>query len=196
MPKRFNNLDTALKYLRPPGATDAAESPDAPVGSQLRQYQDFKAGKRVVSYTRASGSLPGNIVSAVLRPFALPAADTSNFLVDISQRSITNIASVGLTLATLNIDTTPEGTANLTKVIGFTPARAIVRNVTGTGQGTPTPSKITGASYKKKAASSYSFPFGRSVADPSYSEVKAAITGAIAGAGANKGVSFKPEIYR
>lgn len=195
MAKRFNNLDTALKYLRPPGATDGAESPDAPTGSQLRQYQDFKSGKRVVSYIRSTGSNPGDIKSAALKPFALPSANTTSYLAEISNRALTNIGTAGLTTDILNIDTTPEGTANLVKVIGFTPARAVVTNVTGT-TGSPTTSKITGASYKKKAGASYSFPFGRSTDDPSYSEVKAAITGAVAGAGGNKGVSFKPEIFR
>jgi len=196
MGKRFNNLDAALKYLRPPGATDGAESPDAPTGSQLRQYQDYKAGKRVITYTRATTSNPGDIKSAALKPFSLPAASTANYLVDISNRALTNIGTAGLTADVLNIDTTTEGTTNVSKVYGFTPARAIVKNVTGTGAGTPTPSKITGASYKKKAGASYSYPFGRSTDDPSYSEVKAAITNAIANSGGNKGVSFKPEIYR
>lgn len=195
MSKRFNNLEAALKYLRPPGATESSEVPDAPTGSQLRQFQDYKAGKRVVTYVRNTSSNPGNITAAALKPFSLPAADTTNFLVDISQRAITNFTAAGVNATILNIDTTPEGAAGLTKVVGFTPARATIKNVTGT-TGVPTPSKITGDSYKKKASSSYTFPFGRSTADPSYSEVKAAITAAVSTAGGNKGVSFKPENYR
>lgn len=75
MSKRFNNLEAALKYLRPVGATEETEVPDAPAGSQLRQFQDYKGGKRVVTYTRASNSNPGNMTVASLKPFALPAAD-------------------------------------------------------------------------------------------------------------------------
>lgn len=195
MPKRFNNLDAALKYLRPPGANDTTEIPDAPTNTQLRQYQDYKAGKRMVTYPRVATSNPGNITAAALKPFALPSASTTSFLVDVSQRSLTNITTAGLTAAVLNLDTTPEGTANLTKVTGFTPARATVKNVTGT-TAAPKTSKVTGDSYKAKAAASYTFPFGRSTDDPSYSEVKAAIVAAVAGSSGNKGVSFKPENYR
>ncbi|PHJ62793.1 hypothetical protein VF14_26870 [Nostoc linckia z18] len=195
MGKRFNNLNAALKYLRPPGANDTTEIPDAPSGSQLRQFQDYKAGKRMITYTRSTTSNPGDIAAAALKPFALPAANTNSFLVDISQRAITNFTAAGLSAAELNIDTTPEGITNLTKVNGFTPARATVKNVTGTTATTKT-SKITGDTYKSKAGASYTYPFGRSTDDPSYSEVKAAIAAAVAAASGNKGVSFKPEIYR
>lgn len=195
MSKRFNNLEAALKYLRPVGANETTEIPDAPASSQLRFYQDFIAGKRIVTYTRAATSNPGDITAAALKPFALPAADTSNFLVPISQRALNNIAAAGITAAELNIDTTPEGIADLIKVNGFTPAKAVIKNVTGTTTSAKT-SKITGDPYKAKAGASYSFPFGRSTANPSYSEVKAAITAAVSAAAGNKGVSFKPENYR
>jgi hypothetical protein len=195
MGKRFNNLDAALKYLRPPGANDTTEIPDAPAGTQLRQYQDYKGGKRVITYTRNASSNPGDITSAALKPFALPAANTTSYLVDISQRAITNFTAAGVDAGALNIDTTPEGTANLQKLNGFTPARAVIKNVTGTTATTKT-SKVTGDTYKSKAGASYTYPFGRSTDDPSYSEVKAAITAAVSAATGNKGVSFKPEIYR
>lgn len=193
--KRFNNLDSALKYLRPPGANDTTEIPDAPTNSQLRQYQDYKAGKRMITYTRATSSNPGDLTAASLKPFALPAADTTSFLVDISQRAITNFTAAGISATNLNIDTTPEGVANLTKVNGFTPARAIIKNVTGTTATTKT-SKITGDTYKTKAAASYTYPFGRGSTNVSYSQVKAAIASAVANASGNKGVSFQPENYR
>jgi hypothetical protein len=195
MSKRFNNLEAALKYLRPPGANDTTEIPDAPSGSQLRKFQDYKAGKRMITYTRATGSNPGDITAAALKPFGLPAASTANFLVDISQRAITNFSAAGLSATDLNIDTTPEGIANLSRVIGFAPARATVRNVTGTSATTKT-SKITGDTYKSRASASYTYPFGRSTSNPSYSEVKAAIAAAVANASGNKGVSFRAEVYR
>lgn len=195
MARRFNNLDAALKYLRPKGASETTEIPDAPANSQLRSYQDYKAGKRLITYPRANTSNPGDIKAASLKPFALPAADTDNFLVEISGRAINNFSAAGLTAANLNIDTTPEGTANLKRVIGFTPARATVKNITATTATTKT-SKITGDTYKSKAASSYTFPFGRGTASPSYSQAKDIIVSAVSGSAGNKGVSFKPEIYR
>jgi hypothetical protein len=195
MGRRFNNLDAALKYLRPPGATEEAEIPDAPAGTQLRQYQDFKAGKRVVSYTRAAASLPGNIDAVSLLPFALPTTNTTRYLVDCSFRSIQGLSNTGLTVENLNIDPTPDESANLTKLVGFTPARAVVKNVTGT-TASPKTSKITGDAYKAKAGASYTLPFGRSTDKPSYSQVKGEIVAAVANATGNKGVSFKPENYR
>ncbi|MFM6882475.1 MAG: hypothetical protein ACKPKK_17815, partial [Dolichospermum sp.] len=51
MPKRFNNLDAALKLLRRPGAGPDDEAPDAPTGSALREYQIYKQQKRAITYT-------------------------------------------------------------------------------------------------------------------------------------------------
>lgn len=196
MPRRFNNLDAALKYLRPTGANENTEIPDAPANSQLRFYQDFKAGKRLIKYTREAGSNPGDIKPVALKPFALPSADTSKFLVGASNRALTNFTAAGIAATDLNIDTTPEGLNDVQEVIGFTPARAIIKNVTGT-TGSPKTSKITGDSYKSKANDSYTFPFGRGTGDNVvYSQVKGAIAAAVAGATGNKGVSFKAEIYR
>lgn len=194
MGRRFNNLDAALKYLRPPGANESSEVPDAPIGTQLRNYQDYKAGKKVIKITRSADSLPGDIKSCALKPFGEPAASTTKFLVDISGRSLTGIAATGVTVATLNIDTTAEGTANLTKVNGYVPARAVIA-VIPTGAGTPTPSKITGDSYKKKAVKSYTLPFGASTDKPSYKQVKADVLAAASAGTANRSVSFKPEKY-
>ncbi|NJO63152.1 MAG: hypothetical protein HC836_34525 [Richelia sp. RM2_1_2] len=194
--RRFNNLEAALRYLRPSGATEATEIPDAPANSQLRLYQDYKAGKRIIRYAREAGSNPGDMKAVALKCFALPSSDTTKFLAEISNRSLTNIAAAGVTPAVLNIDTTPDSTADLEKVIGFSPAKAIVKNVTGTTGG-PKTSKITGDSYKTKPSDSYTFPFGSGGAGAaSYSEVKGDIAAAVAGATGNKGVSFKPEIYR
>lgn len=196
MPKRFNNLDAALKYLRPPGATEGTAVPDAPANTQLLKYQEYKAGKTIISYTRSATSNPGGLQGAALKPFALATADTTQFLVQVSERAITNISAAGVTATVLNIDTTPSGIADLKTVNGFTPARAVVKDVTGTTATTET-SKITGDTYKKKAAASYTFPFGRAdTGNVTYAAVKGAIAAAVAGSAGNKGVSFKPEIYR
>ncbi|MFN6485440.1 MULTISPECIES: hypothetical protein [unclassified Nostoc] len=192
MAKRFNNLDAALKYLRSPSAGAEDLAPDAPAGSQLKKYQDFKAGKVKIDYTRASTSNPGNIEEVALEPFALPAASTDKYIVDISKRAKDNYTAAGVSEGVLNISAT---LTSATRVFGFTPARATVKNVTGTTASSAT-SKITGKQYKKKAAASYTFPFGSQASNGSFSEVKADIVAAVAGAGGNKGVSFKPEIFR
>ncbi len=196
MGRRFNNLEAALKYLRPPGAIEGSAVPDAPENTQLKKYQDYKAGKVIVSYPRTATSNPGGFQGVALKPFALPSADTQSYLVQASERAISGIGTAGITAAVLNIDITPEGTADLESPLGFTPARAVIKNVTGT-TGTSETSKITGDRYKKKAAVSYTYPFGKGAAGAaSYSEVKADIASAVAGADGNKGVSFKPEIFR
>ena len=193
MPKRFNNLDAALKYLRSTSATEDAATPDAPAGSQLRQYQDFKAGKIKVTYTRATNSNQIAIDNVALLPFANGSASTDKYIVPISRRALNAVTTAGLTLDILNIATTLTG-ADI--ISGFTPARATVRNVTGTDP-TPQDSKITGAPYKKRGDSkSYTFPFGTKTTNGTYAEVRGAIIAGAADPGTNRSVSFKNEIIR
>lgn len=192
MPKRFNNLDAALKYLRSTGATEDAIAPDAPTGTQLRRYQDFKAGKLKVTYTRATSSNQIALDPVALKPFADPAASTDKFIVDVSRRSKNNIAAAGVTLDLLNIS---ETLTDASKIFGFTPARVTIRNVTGTGTALKD-SKITGAPYKTKGtAASYTFPFGSQASGGSYSEIRGAIIAAISD-DANRSASFQSEILR
>ncbi len=192
MGKRFNNLDAALKYLRAPGATTGTTTITAPAGSQLAEYQEYKSGKKIITYTRDATSKPGNLAEAFIKPFGLPTADTKVFIVDYSARAKTGISTSGVSDTVLGHE---ASSAEASRVYGFTPAKAVV-TVTGTGEGTATPSKITGRSYKKKTNNSYTYPLGRTTANPSFSEQKGAVTAAVATGGTNRGVSFKPEIYR
>ncbi len=146
MPRRFNNLDAALKYLRSTAAAIDAPTPDAPAGSQLRQYQDFKAGKIKVTYTRDTDSNQLAIDNVSLLPFANGSASTDKYIVPISRRALNAVATAGLSLDLLNISTTLTGAEIIS---GFTPARATVRNVVGAAT-TPKDSKITGAPYKSR----------------------------------------------
>ncbi|MEH1895626.1 MAG: hypothetical protein V7K94_10070 [Nostoc sp.] len=195
MARRFNNLKAALKYLRPPGANENSVVPDAPEGTQLRKFQDFKAGKVIVKITRATDSLPGNETFCALKPFGLLASDTAKYLVGLSGRASAGIGATGLSFTDhLNIDTTPAGIAGLEKEKGFIAAKATV-SVIPTGAGTATSSKVTGNSYKKKATKTYTFPFGAGATHPNYKSVKAAIIAASSTGTANRGVSFKPEKF-
>ena len=189
MPKRFNNLDAALKYLNPKG-TDGESTSEAPTGSQLRFYQDWKAGKRAVEYgDRDAGSRPGDLKRVTVKPFAFASADTTEYVVDLSARAQTNISSAGLTLTVLGVKTdTTAGTV----VANFKPAKVTVA-VVGTAT-TTAESKLTGRKYKKASTSSYTFPLGRTTGDAVYSEAKAGILAA-AGA-ANRVVTFQPEYFR
>ncbi|MEH1810884.1 MAG: hypothetical protein V7K26_00085 [Nostoc sp.] len=193
MTKRFNNLNAALKYLRPTTAAIDAPTPDAPTGSQLKQFQDFKAGKLNITYVREANSNQIAIDNVALLPFANGSASTDKFIVPISRRALNGIALAGISVDILNISTTLTG-ADI--ISGFTPARATVRNTVGT---TPTPkdSKITGAPYKKRGESkSYTFPFGTKITNGSYAEIRGAIIAGVSDADTNRSVSFQNEILR
>jgi hypothetical protein len=189
MPKRFNNLDAALKYLNPKGS-DGESTSEAPAGSQLRFYQDWKAGKRAIEYgDRDAGSRPGDLKRVTVKPFAFASADTTEYIVDLSTRAETNISSAGLTLTALGVKTdTSAGTV----IANFKPAKVTVA-VVGTTS-TPAESKLTGRKYKKKSASSYTFPLGRTTGDAVYAEAKAAVLAAANAA--NRVITFQPEYFR
>lgn len=80
------------------------------------------------------------------------------------------------------------------RAIGFKPAKASCRNVTGTTATSKT-SKLTGVPYKTKSDVAYTFPFGAITAQPSYSDQKAAIIALVTAAGETKSVSFMPEKF-
>jgi hypothetical protein len=193
MPRRFKTLDAALKYLRT-GDGETAVTPDAPAGTPLKLYQDWKAGKRQVNYTRESTSNPGSLDEARIKPFGLPTADTTLVLVDISKRSLDAIQRTGLAAADLNI----VATGDAERIYNFTPARATVNvGAAAGGDGVLQTSKITGKKYKKKASDSFTFPFGRGAGeDAAYVKARSEILGKVSDGTANRSVSFKPEVYR
>ncbi len=191
MVKRFNNLDAALRYLRPASTGEDGVIPDAPTGTPLRKYQDWKAGKVDIDYTRAAASNPGRLVKVSVKPFALPSASTDEYVTTISNRSQGQYGLFGLSAAELGIADVDN---NDIRAKGFKPAKASCRNVTGTTPTTVT-SKLTGIPYKTKADAAYIFPFGAITAQPSYSDQKAAILAAVTAAGEAKSVSFQPEKF-
>lgn len=192
MPQRFNNLNAALKLLRNPTASPDDEAPDAPAGSALREYQKYKQQKVAITYTRAASSKPGSLIVVVVKPFALPNADATTVRTDLSQRAQGSFATFGLSASELGIDATLNDTDKT--LDGFRPAKAVCRNITGTTTTTST-SKITKRPYKTKANVSFTFPFGRTTAAPTFGQAKAAILASVAGSGGNKSVTFSPEKY-
>jgi hypothetical protein len=192
MVKRFNNLDAALKYLRPTGAGEGTVIPDAPTGTPLKKYQDYKAGKVNLDYPRAAASLPGEINIIAIKPFALPSADTTTIRTTLSNRAQGQFSTFGLTDAELGLDLTLQDTDK--EVAGFIPAKAICRNITGTTASTRT-SKLTGLPYKSKADASYTFPIGRTTTNPTWGQQKAFVIAQVSASSGNKSVSFKSEKY-
>ena len=193
MPKRFNNLQAALKFLKTPGAAEGSPVPDAPAGTVLRKFQDYKAGKVDLDYPRASASLPGSLNLVKIKPFGYPAADTTSAIVEISNRSAGQYSTVGLSEAALGIAQLAPSGETAIKLAGFKPAKAVARNVTGTTAQSKT-SKLTGLPYKSKASASYTFPLGRTTSNPSFSEQKGAIIALIEQT-PSRSVSFVPEKF-
>ncbi|QYX30064.1 hypothetical protein [Sphaerospermopsis torques-reginae] len=193
MSKRFNNLDAALKYLRSPEAAPDAEIPDAPAGTALRKYQDYKAGKVIIQYTRAQDSLPGTLNLVTIKPFGYLPASTVLVRVTLSNRSAGQYSTVGLTEAALGITKIAAENDTSIELAGFKPARCTVRNTTGTSAA-PKDSKITGLKYKVKAGATYTFPLGRTTQKASYFEQKSAII-ALVETQATRSVSFTPEKF-
>lgn len=188
MPKRFNNLEAALKYLNPRG-TDGESTSEAPAGSQLRYYQDWRSGKRSVDYgDRDANSKPGDLKRVTVKPFAFPSADTTEYIVDYSTRADNNISAAGITKTNLGIK---EDASDGTVIVNFKPAKVIV-TVVGTTT-TNEESKITGRKYKKKNNASYTYPFGRTTDKPTYAAAKAQLIEDAEAA--NRVISFQPEVY-
>ena len=186
MGKRFSRLEAALKYIRTGQGVTAV---DAPAGSALREYQDWKAGRRVINYTRDPNSNPDKILQVSINPFGY-AVDAANLAIcPFSQRarnSSVGTALIGAANVTIG---TPAGAQDLK---GFIPAKATIFAGTGSTGGTEEPSEITGLRYKKKPGASYTVPYGAAPGKIQESEVRKDIRTAIAGV-ANATVSFKSE---
>ncbi len=197
MAKRFNNLKSALKLLRPlSGTGDAVDLADT---SALGFFQAVQAGKKAVEYgDRPEGSEPGKLLLYSLVPFATPVNTAPKVKTYLSQRSETGIAAAGIVVADANISKAPADVSAAVELVGFVAAKAVIR-AAGTTTTTKT-SKLTGQKYKTKGGNSYSYPIGFGVGETAkgFKDVKEAIANKVkAGTnGANRSVSFTPEIYR
>lgn len=186
MSKRFTRLEAALKYIRPGQGGAIA---DAPSGTPLRLYQDWKAGRRVIEYTRDGGSNPDRILKVSVNPFGYPTTEGSLAVVPVSQRAILSTVGAAIKTAANIEDETEVGAQELR---GFIPAKAIIFAGTGTASTTGEPSEITGLRYKKRNGASFTIPYGASVSKPREVEVRAAIK-AVLVSSPNATVSFKSE---
>lgn len=195
MAKRFKSLRTALKALRLVGAAPDSIAPEAPAGTQLRQFQQYKAEQIKVSYgKRDTASKPGELVLIGIKPFGAAQADVNIYRSSIATRSNAEdkLTLFGLTKEILGIETYDKDTTF--DAAGFVSAKAICRSVGATGAD-PVESQITGAKYYKTAAVSYTFPFGKVTARPSVAQQKAEILATVNAKEGKKKVSFKPEKF-
>ena len=185
MGKRFKRLDYTLKALRAPNSTAAA--PDAPAGTIAKNYQDFAAGKKNLSYPRDEASKPGSLLEVSIRPFFFGGADGSETIVTQSKRAddegTLDAIQTACNQVTVDIEAHQERKR-------FFPAQAIV-TVVGASETTKT-SQITGIQYSKKASASYTFPYGASATEKAEGNVRKEILTA-AKALVTASVSFSTE---
>jgi hypothetical protein len=192
MSRRFKALKRALRALRSPTAAPNSVTPPAPAGSILDECQKYLAGQKVITYTREASSLPGNEKVISLKPFAYIGASTIEIGSTISSRSLANLALFGLSETELGF--TSPAVETVQEMAGYKPAKAICKNVTGTTS-VPTPSKITGEKYSKKASSTFTFPIGRTTERPTWSIQKGFVLAEVAKSTGNKSVTFKTEVF-
>ena len=90
--KRFGDLQRALNLLRPATSGDTTGAPpDAPAGTRLRLYQDWRKGAREVTYTRADNSRPISLDTVVIELFGV-SGTANKASVPVSRRAMNGIA--------------------------------------------------------------------------------------------------------
>ena len=186
MAKRFKILNAAIKYL---ATSSASDNPQAPTGSYLRQYQDWKSGAREVTYIRDSSSRIKGEIEVILNPFSYPVSDSTKALVTMSQRA-SESSTYGKIKSAANISDVAGSVASPLR--NFVPAKAIVFVGTGGTTRVTGGSKITGVVYDKRNGASYTFPYGSSGTNRTESEVRGQIYTALTGDD-NITVSFNSE---
>ena len=184
---RFGDLQRALNLLRPTGAgSTTGDSPDAPAGTRLRFFQDWRKGPRAVTYTRTPDSRPDKLVERRIELFN--AGSTNNVAKAlVSQRANSAIGTVGLSPASLGFVTTAASYPGK-----FIPAKITV--YTGGARATTNEfSKLTGIPYKPRANNkSYTYPFGR-VGTTNYADTARALIADAKAVAIVVGASCRPE---
>ena len=185
--RRFSDLQRALNLLRPAaGGGNEGAAPDAPPGTRLRFYQDWKKGAREVTYTRQTSSNPGSFEERIIELFG--AGTTENrALVPVSRRALDGISNTGLDITNLGY-----GGPDATYPGQVVPAKISIY-LGGARQTTPERSRLTGTPYKPRANSrSFTYPFGRTGTDSYRAKALGLITTAKARDGV-VGASCRPE---
>lgn len=186
MTKRFKILDGALNYLR----TNSTEAnPDAPAGTPLKAYQDWKKGARNVTYDRPDGSNPEKLIDVAVIPFYFDPVETSLTRIPISKR-VQDFTGISTLRGAANI--TVDVPAEVQDLRGFFPAQCTVSVPDASRDNPNAESSLTGVKYNKKGARSYTFPYGASGTAERESDVRANIRAAVP-QGANYQLQFTSE---
>lgn len=187
MGKKYKILDGALDYLR---TTAEGDNPEAPVGTPLRQYQDWKKGTRNITYTRSADSLPENLIDVAVNPFYYDVSAASLTKTVMSQRT-KGFSGINALRTAANITDPVPATA--TSLRGFFPAQCTVSVPDSTKDDNNATSQLTGLKYKKKGKRSYTFPYGAKADADRESEVRGNIAAAVV-ADSNYELQFTSEI--
>ena len=188
MGKRFKVLEGALKYL---ATSDDAPNPQAPAGTPLRRFQEYKSRERLISYDRAADSMPEELLKVMINPFGEPFEDANKYIVDLSKR-VNDATPINVFKVPAGIieAVTPE--ANLVK--GFIPAKCTI-SIPDTGRDdNNATSKFTGVKYNKIGKRSYTFPYGASDASDRESTVRGKILDTVP-TETNYGITFTSEKF-
>lgn len=183
--KRFSRLKYALTTLRTPNST--GETPDAPAGTVAKNFQDFAGGKTKLTYPRAEGSKPGEILTVSVLPFYYAGATGRETLVAQSKRADDQATMDGVQTACNQIAADLETHSRLAD---FIPAKATVFDFDSTS--TTETSQITGLRYEKRGGASYTFPYGASATETAERNVRQDIITAVNAIG-TASVSFTSE---
>lgn len=186
MSKRFKILEGALDYLR---TNDEAANPEAPLGTPLRQYQEWRKGARNVTYTRREESLPEQLNDASLIPFFFGYDEANRLIVPISQRA-QNASQMNAILTAANVEVAGESPAR--RFRNFIPAKVTVSIPNATLNKPEEESKLTGVPYRKIGKESYTIPYGAKNATDREADVRADIRAAAPDAG-NYQLQFSSE---
>lgn len=185
--KRFSKLKYGLTMLRSPNST--GDTPDAPAGTVAKNFQDFAAGKKKLSYPRDEASKPGELLKISVLPFYFGGAAGKETIVTQSRRGDEQGSMNGVQSACNQIAADPETHSVLR---GFVPAKAVVFDF-GTAT-TSTTSQITGIRYDKRNGNSFTFAYGASATENAEGNVRADILTAVDAIG-TASVSFTSEKY-
>ncbi|MCG9885560.1 MAG: hypothetical protein MH825_08295 [Cyanobacteria bacterium] len=172
--RRFNRIKEVIRK----GEAAAKSLP------YIQKYLEVVDGTRKI--TRGAASIPDlqGRQYFTLKPFGLPAT-ANDTVVWMTGRANTERNTFGLTNDVLNLD--PDGAGR--SDAGLLPAKAVVSRWSTSSDKI---SDITGLTYKKRNASTYTCPFGKTGTENEF-DVQEEIFQAVRGSGDNRGVTFKPE---
>lgn len=173
MSKRFKILNGALDYLR---TNDEGANPDAPTGTPLKLYQDWKKGARNISYDTSNWKPSGGLAQGVINPFGLSFGVGNLVSVPVSEKSKSN----GALSAAFNAGGLAfNEEADPRKLAKFKPATCTVSAPDASKNDADAKSKLTGVEYNKIGRQSWTFPYGRPNDTAVESEIRAAIKTAL-----------------